>query len=452
VSSSTLPVRFPNPANRALMTRRAWWLVGLNLLVPGSAQVLAGNRRLGRFGLGATLVLWTLVVLGVLAAVFLRPVVYVISTNVIALTAVQILAVFYAVLWLVLTIDALRLVRIIRIEPSARALVAALAIIGMVAVSGTAAYGAMIASSTRGLLLDTFAGGQMADPIDGRYNILLLGGDAGPDRMGLRPDSISVVSVDAATGAVSMIGVPRNQEFVPFVADSPLYGPFPNGYDCGDDCLISYLYTYAEEHPELYPDAVANDSTPGIEATRDAVEGVLGLTMQYYVLIDMQGFIDLIDALGGIDITSQARYPIGGDIDANGQPINVGAWIEPGPQHMDGNRALWYARSRHGFDDFDRMRRQREVQDAMLTQLNPQNVLLRFQDIARAGAQVVRTDIPSGMLGGFVSLAEKAKEQPVASLNITPENGYLPGNPDYAFIQSSVRAFLYPPEETAPPA
>ena len=44
------------------MTRRAWWLVGLNLLVPGSAQVLAGSRRLGRFALGATFVGWVLVV------------------------------------------------------------------------------------------------------------------------------------------------------------------------------------------------------------------------------------------------------------------------------------------------------------------------------------------------------------------------------------------------------
>ena len=65
VTLSTSPVRTPDTRSPRLMAHRAWWLVGLNLLIPGSAQVLAGNRRLGRFGLAATLVLWALVVVGV---------------------------------------------------------------------------------------------------------------------------------------------------------------------------------------------------------------------------------------------------------------------------------------------------------------------------------------------------------------------------------------------------
>ncbi len=52
------PLRYPDTSSRAVMTPRGWWLVVLNFLLPGSAQVLAGNRRLGRFGLGATLALW----------------------------------------------------------------------------------------------------------------------------------------------------------------------------------------------------------------------------------------------------------------------------------------------------------------------------------------------------------------------------------------------------------
>ena len=57
-----------------MMTKRGWWLVLLNLLVPGSAQVLAGNRRLGRIGLGATLLAWFLVIVGAGLALFARPV------------------------------------------------------------------------------------------------------------------------------------------------------------------------------------------------------------------------------------------------------------------------------------------------------------------------------------------------------------------------------------------
>src|SRR3546814_2132982 len=56
------PLRNPDAASRQVMTRRGWWLVIMNFLLPGSAQVLAGNRRLGRFGLGATLVMWVLLV------------------------------------------------------------------------------------------------------------------------------------------------------------------------------------------------------------------------------------------------------------------------------------------------------------------------------------------------------------------------------------------------------
>lgn len=62
------PMRYPDTSSRAVMTRRGWWLVLLNFLIPGSAQAVAGSRRLARVGLGATLVMWALVVLGILVA------------------------------------------------------------------------------------------------------------------------------------------------------------------------------------------------------------------------------------------------------------------------------------------------------------------------------------------------------------------------------------------------
>ncbi len=65
--TSITPLRHPDARSAALMTRRGWWLVAMNFLIPGSAQVLAGSRRLGRFGLAATLLLWLLAVTGVIA-------------------------------------------------------------------------------------------------------------------------------------------------------------------------------------------------------------------------------------------------------------------------------------------------------------------------------------------------------------------------------------------------
>jgi len=447
VTATGPDLRHPDTTSARFMTRRAWWLVVLGLLIPGAAQVIAGHRRLGRFGLAATLILWVLVVVGVVV-VALQPTLLVMAgTNRIVLGALLVVVVFYAVLWLVLGLDTLRLVRFVKVAPNARLPIAVLAIAGLVLSIGGSGFVASRALSAFDAL-GIFDGGQIAEPIEGRYNILVLGGDAGADRFGLRPDSISVVSVDAETGATVILGLPRNMQRVPFAEDSPLWGPFPGGYDCGVDCLISYLYTYAEEHPELYPDAIENGSSPGIEATRDAVEGVLGLTTQYYVLVDLQGFVQLIDALGGIDIDVTSRIPIEGGEDANGQPTGVSGWIEPGLQHLDGYHALWYARARHGTNDYDRMARQRVVQEAILKQMDPANVLLRFNEIAAAGGDLASTDIPSAMLSYFAGLALKAKEQPVTSLDFVPEE-WDNIHPDIVGIQAKVDELLAPPTPAA---
>ena len=397
------------------MGRRAWWLVGLGILIPGSAQLLAGSRRLGRFGVGSTFVLWALAIIGFVLYSFANSVFLTIATNIVALTLAQVGLAFYAVLWVVLAINTVRLVHLAALAPAARIAVATLATAALVLTAGAAGYGAVVAGSARTLLTDVFGGGSYAEPIDGRYTVMLLGGDAGADRIGLRPDSISVVSIDAETGASTIVGIPRNLENnIPFVEDSPLWGPFPEGYNCGNECLISYLYTYGSEHPELYPDAAAAGSDPGVEAMRDAVEAVTGLTMQYYVLIDMQGFSQLVDSLGGVTIDVKEKVLLG----KNGEePIGV---IPSGTQLMDGATALWYARSRYNVSDYDRMARQRDVQESILAQFDPANVLTKFQAVAEAGAQVVKTDIPTGMLPRFVELGKKAKLMPITTLELVP--------------------------------
>jgi LCP family protein required for cell wall assembly len=435
--SASSPVRFPDTASPAAMTKRAWWLVVVNLLIPGSAQILAGNRRFGRFGVITTLIFWGT---GLVALIlyWLWPVaLYTVASNSIMLWVLQVGLTGYAIVWVVFTLDSLRLVRLVKVGRTARAFVAALAIVGMIGTAGAASYGAMVAGTTRSTLSAIFDSGEYTAPVDGRYNILLLGGDAGPDREGLRPDSISVASVDAQTGATVLIGVPRNSEQIPFSKGSPLYGPFPNGYDCGDDCLLDYLYTYGQEHPDLYPDAVDHGSLPGIEAMRDSVEAMTGLKLQYFVLIDMKGFSDLIDALGGITLTVPERTPLAAEI-PGAKPFG---WVEAGVQHLNGPTALWYARSRYASNDFARMARQRDVQEAILHQFTPANVLVKFQDVAAAGRQVVKTDIPAVMLGLFVDLAAKSRKLPVTKLELVPPE-FNPAHPDYSKIAAAIDAAI----------
>lgn len=447
LSAATNPIRYPDSGLPTVMTRRAWWLVAFNFLIPGSAQSLAGSRKLGRFGLLTTLSLWLSMIAIVTTYAISPTLIYTITTQTITLWVGAVILSFYAVLWVVLTIDTLRIVRLVRTQKSARPKIVLLATILMFSVSGTATYGTFLASTASGFLSSVFVAGPSTPPIDGRYNILLLGGDAGPDRSGMRPDSISVVSIDADTGAVTIIGLPRDMEDVPFTASSPLASKYPEGYGAINGCEVypcklNSIYTEVElKTPELYPNAEKHGSTPGMEGMRDAASGILGIPIQNVVLIDMQSFSTLIDALGGVNINVETRVPVGGDENL----VGVAEWIEPGMQNLNGYYAMWYARSRHGDDDYARMARQRQIQEAILEQANPVNVLSNFQAVAASGSRLVKTDIAQSMLGYFVNLASKSRTQPISRIEITPANGFDPDDPDFAAIHSSVQDLLWPP-------
>ncbi|TQO20746.1 LytR family transcriptional attenuator [Rhodoglobus vestalii] len=427
------------------MTKRAWWLLGLNVLIPGSAQLLAGNRKLGRFGVVASFVFILIVVVLIVLSFAAPMVLLTVGSSTLGLWAIALILAFYAVVWLVLTVNAWQLANLGRATPAGRTVVAAFSAVVLVVVAGTAGYGAYVATTANSFLSDVFISAPTKEPINGRYNILLLGGDAGADRDGLRPDSITVASIDAETGEAVLIGLPRNLELAPFVAGSPLADKYPEGYGaygCDVDvCLLNSIYTEAElVTPELYPDAADSGSSPGIEAMRDAVEGITGLGIQYYALIEMQGFSDLVDSLGGVTINVEEAVPIHADAEFT----IVAEWIQPGVQVMDGYHALWYARSRHDTTDYDRMERQRKLQQAVIEQFTPSNVLTKVQAIAAAGSKVVTTDIPQGSLPYFVNLASKTRALPIGSLELIPANDVVPEDPDFEYVRELVAAALVP--------
>lgn len=414
-------------------------MVALTLLIPGSAQALAGNRRLGRIGLVATFSYWVLLLAAGILALVKRDWFFLLATIPVIDLFLAAFLVVYATLFAVLTLDTLRLLRLVRLPERARILmlVATLAV-GVLGTS-TIGYAGSLAGVSSNFLGSLFSQQGFTAPENGRYNILLMGGDAARSRFGLRPDSMSVISIDASTGQIVNIGIPRNLQKAPFSAGSPMLKVYPNGYDCGVVCLVNAIYKdTTDNHSDLYPEAEKQGSTPGVEATKDAVEGITGLKIQSYVLVDMAGFKRLIDALGGIDINVANRLPVGGQEDANGMPINVESWIEPGLQHMDGRTALWYARARHGSSDYDRMQRQRAVEDAMLAQMDPANVLSRFKEIATAGRQLLKTDIPSGMVSTYLDLAIKAKKQGIHKLELIPPTIDVV-NPNFTAIHEMVQ-------------
>lgn len=421
--------------------RRAATLLLMGAVVPGSAQLTAGPRRVGRVAvrIWATL-LGSAVLLGLLWLTA-RSLVFWLLTVPLLMPAVAVACFGWALFSSGLLVHAWLLGHPRTLPRRARqGMVALTAVLLLVTSYPPIAVGRR-AWAAAGLIGSVFTGRIASAATAGRYNVLLLGGDAGPDRIGTRPDSVTLASIDAVSGRTVLFSLPRNLENVPFAPRSPAARAWPQGYSCGDDCLLNAIYSWGAKNSALFPQA----TDPGAEAMKEAAEGITGLKVNYYVLIDLSGFEDLIDAMGGITVTVRAPVPIGGGTS------RVSGYVQPGTRRLDGYHALWFARSRHGASDYDRMARQRCVMDAMLHQLDPQVVLENFQRIAAAGRQVVSTDVPAGTLPTLLDLALKAKSQPVRSVQFVPPL-ITPARPDFGLIRSTVRQVLAPsgaPEATA---
>ncbi|WP_246262515.1 LCP family protein [Arthrobacter mobilis] len=441
----TDPVRHPQSASAPVRTKRAFLLLLLTLFVPGSAQLVAGDRRLGRRALRVTFAVWALALAAAVVALVDWPVLVGIATNPWGSLLLMVLLLALALFWALLFLNTLRIIRPSLLAPGMRPIVGACLALLMLATSGSLGYAAYLLNVGRGALGSIFASGPAFDPADGRYNFLLMGGDAGSNRVGLRPDSISVLSVDAETGHTITFSIPRNFQNARFPDDSPMQQVYPEGFNCGDECIINALYMdVTNNYADLYPEA----KDPGAEAMKDAVSGILGIEVQAYVLVDMGGFEKLIDAMGGITIKAGNWVPISNrTIPGTNQHYPPKGWIPPGVQKLDGYHALWYGRSREFATDYDRIQRQQCVQQAMIKQLDPATVLTRFQALAQAGEQVVETDIPAEQLGSFVSLAVKAKSQDVDRLTIGPPDfGTAAENfvtyPDFDLIHQRVQEMI----------
>ncbi|MDP9443194.1 MAG: LCP family protein [Actinomycetota bacterium] len=411
--------------------RRALTLLVMTLLLPGSAQLVAGNPRLGRLALR---------VLAGTAAVFVLTVgVGLLWPSVIAaalfdstvLGILRVVLVALALGWAVLFVDAWRLGAPLALAQRYRLTVFSVNGALCAVASGALLFSSHLVAVHRSLIVDMFDSVQQSSVEDGRYNVLLLGGDAGGTRSGIRPDSITVASIDEDTGRTVLLGLPRNLENAPFPPGTPMHKAYPAGFTC-DGCYLNAVYTWATDHRAAFDPSIDD---VGAWATARTVEEITGLKINYHVIVDMRGFRDLVDAVGGVTVTVAEPIPIGG----GGSPIT--GWIPPGRQHLDGFETLWFARSRETTDDYSRMARQKCVLNAMLQQLRPHTVLTRFQDLADASKRVVHTDIPASELSTFLELAGKAKALPVATVSFVPPR-VRTYDPDYDAIRALVDAAI----------
>nr|WP_269449699.1 LCP family protein [Auraticoccus cholistanensis] len=272
-----------------------------------------------------------------------------------------------------------------------------------------------------------------------RLNVLLLGGDGDDHREGVRTDTVMVASIDTRSGDTTLFSLPRNTAHMPFPADSELGRIYPDGFYDGYDAdnLEYVLFSMYRNIPALHPGAVGETDNEGADVLKISVGEALGLDIDYYAMVNLDGFSQMIDALGGVTVNINTHVAVGGNTDLGIYPDR---YLAPGPdQHLNGNDALWFARGRYGSDDFERMARQRCVISAVIAQANPQTVLTRYEAIARASKDIIQTDVPQELLPSLLELAFRVKDGETRSVLFqNGKAGFSSSRPDWDQVRRRV--------------
>jgi LCP family protein required for cell wall assembly len=233
----------------------------------------------------------------------------------------------------------------------------------------------------------------VAETVPGTINIVVLGSDHRPDWKDWHTDVVQIVSIQPAVPAVTVLSIPRDlYVYVP--------GFWMSRVNFAD--MVGELYGYEGGGPGLLQQTLLYN---------------LGIPVDHYVRTDFDGFIGIVDALEGIDVPVHCRledhwpYP-----DENGEyPIKV---LEPGMHHMDGETALWYARSRMTSSTFARERRQQQVLQAIWRRSRGMDLLPRVPQLWDPLRSMVVTDLAFGDAVTLAEVAFRLDEQNVRFRNI----------------------------------
>ena len=230
-----------------------------------------------------------------------------------------------------------------------------------------------------------------------RVNILLLGIDEREDQYGpWRTDTMIVLTIDPENNTAGMLSIPRD-----------LWVTIP---DYGEDRINTAHYTGdLKKHPGGGP-ALAIKT----------VQYNLGIPIHYYVRVNFGGFVEAIDTIGGVDIYVEKEIddPLYPDSAFGYDPL----YIPAGQQHMDGELALKYARTRHGGSDFDRLRRQQQVimavRDKVLRLGMLPDLLPKLPGLLKTLGDSVQTDLQPDEMLNLVQLASKIDEEHIKTATI----------------------------------
>ena len=245
-----------------------------------------------------------------------------------------------------------------------------------------------------------------------RITVLLLGVDQRPDDPSPpRTDNMVVVTVEPKTGKVGMISLPRD-----------LFVPIP-GFDYSGKINTAFFVGEVKHYPG-----------GGGALAKKTVGEFLGYPIDYYVKINFDGFVQAVDAIGGIDVNvpktiNDDQYPT---IDYGYTTFHIDA----GPQHLDGETALKYARTRHSDDDFQRDRRQQQVLLAIKDQVVKNGLLSPKRALSLLGAlkDSVEHDVSPSELPKLIALASRLQVDAIDQLVLDNHYGQISTNTKFGWI------------------
>jgi polyisoprenyl-teichoic acid--peptidoglycan teichoic acid transferase len=234
------------------------------------------------------------------------------------------------------------------------------------------------------------------------FNILLLGVDSRDEDEIARSDTLIIVSIDPAAKTVGMVSIPRD-----LLVTIPSWG----------DDKINAAYARG---------VVMDAPMTGPALTRATIEYNFGITIHYFAEVDFVGFINIVNTLGGVIIDVPAVIK-----DDNYEWTR--AYFTSGPQHMDGDTALRYVRTRYDDNDFARGMRQQQVLIALRQQGVSLNLITKAQELLEELGDSARTDLEPRQVLALARLANDIGTENITTYSLLEATTevWQPGQPYY---------------------
>ncbi|MBA2720614.1 MAG: LCP family protein [Chloroflexi bacterium] len=388
VGAHARPLQPAQPDRRPIDLRRLF-AAFLSSLVPGLGQAFNRNRPAASWFLIPTVILVTLVALLVVTT----------APAILLARAIEPRALQgFLVLNVLILVWRLAALGQAFLDPRQPGRTGRLGLVGLVAIVLFTTVPHAVANSWGSTASASFArifgpgAGAVAAPapdLTKRINVLVTGIDKTPWRTATLTDSMMVVSLDPVGRTLTIVSLPRDLVGVP-LGNGDTYGP-----------KLNSLMSYADRNPKEFPQG-------GIKTLSAAVGALLGIPIDYYARLDFDGFVKVVDSVGGIDIDVKDGFT---DPLYDGLGFNkVGYTISAGPHHFSGYEALAYARSRqaNGESDFKRADRQQEILVAIRTKmLSGGSLFWQVPALLDAVGDLVKTDIPVALLPTLASIADE---------------------------------------------